>query len=285
VAAKFNITKGYKLLKEYTMSAPINNDFTVIHSPQTSLLIFAVFNNKPHMAEEAIKFGANVNVTDKEGNTLLHICPNDTIGQILISGGAEVNVANNQKVTPLHSSMRRGIIPLTLLLINNNADVKAQEADGTAPLHLAESTDVNNALLAKKPNVNVQNSAGDTPLHLAIRIKGSPIVIPLVQAGAATDILNKLGNTAVNEVSLLIQQRQTELQAVVKAVLGSQNELTCTLNPATSNTAVMANISSAGGVLHALALHRAASNKASQTQELHETAEADAAKQSVRYKI
>ncbi|HSX20221.1 MAG TPA: ankyrin repeat domain-containing protein [Gammaproteobacteria bacterium] len=188
------------------------------YSPATKLLIYAVHNNRPNVAKSSIRMGANVNARVANGDSLLHICPNEDIGAILINHGANVNSRNPNDETPLHTSMRRGLIPLSTLLIDSSSDVNAQDQTGTAPLHLAESDEVNATLLLQNANVNVQDNAGDTPLHLAIRIKGSPMVIALVDAGADKNIRNNAGHNAYDEVMALIARRESELGKVSNAI-------------------------------------------------------------------
>lgn len=194
------------------------NQLDLSYSPATKLLIYAVRNNRPNMAKTSIRVGANVNAILASGDSLLHICLDEVMGAILINHGANVNSRNAISETPLHTSMRRGLIPLSMLLIANNSDVNAQDQDGIAPLHLAESDAVNAALLQQNANVNIQDNAGDTPLHLAIRIKGSPMVIALVDAGADKNIKNNVGNNAYDEVLQLIARREGELGKVSNAI-------------------------------------------------------------------
>lgn len=190
------------------------------YSPSTKLLIHAVQKNQPNLAREAIREGANVNVLLPDGNRLLHICADEVMGSILINHGADVNAINASQQTPLHTSMRNGLIPLTLLLISNGSEVNAQELDGTTPLHLAQAIEVNDALLTAQADPNIQNIVGDTPLHLAIRIKGSPVVTALVNAGADKMIKNQAGNDAYDELNLLVQRRAAELAKVWTAIYG-----------------------------------------------------------------
>lgn len=196
----------------------------VSYTPATRHLIYAVRNNLPNMVKKSIREGGNVNVTLPNGDHLLHIALSGEVGAILCNHGAKVDALNAQGLTPLHTSMQRGIIPLSLTLIAYDADVNAQEPDGTAPLHLAESTDVNAALLLKKANPNIQDNVGDTPLLVAIRAKGSPIIDQLMNAGADKYIRNNAGYNAFDEYLALVQRREQELTKIGLAIFGPSIE-------------------------------------------------------------
>lgn len=191
---------------------------TTQHSPATNALINAVQQNDHNGAKTAIRHGANVNVKLNNGNSLLHICTDVTMGTILINHGANVDATDSKQQTPLHVSMRRGLIPLTLLFLSSSANVNLQDVDGTAPLHLAEANVVNDGLIASGADVNVQDANGDTPLHLAIRLKGSPIVIALLNAGADKTIANHAGDDADAEFNNLLARREAELIKIENAL-------------------------------------------------------------------
>lgn len=189
------------------------------YSPQTRLLIRAVRRNNTKAAAKLIKLGANPNAKVENNNSLLHICTSATMGQILLLGGARINTRNNNLETPIHTSMRRGLNGLTAILIANNADLNLQDNKGFAPLHLAESVNINDMLLEYNADPDIQDNVGDTPLHLAIRMKGSPVVTSLINNGADRDIKNNVGNNAFAELALLIQRRMNETKKISKAVL------------------------------------------------------------------
>lgn len=191
---------------------------TAAHSPATRHLISAVRNNYHNMARKALRDGGNANVRIENDNTLLHIAADDTMGKILLNNGAHINATNALQQTPLHTAMRRRIVPLALLLIDQRADLNIQETDGTAALHLAQAVEVNSSLITNGANLNIQDSVGDTPLHIAIREKGSPIVAALVNGGADKNIVNQAGDDAYAEYKKMVARREQELAKVAYAL-------------------------------------------------------------------
>jgi len=84
----------------------------------------------------------------------------------LIASGADLNV-KGPLGTPLIVSAIYGHTASAKLLINGGADVNAQAPDGNTALHSAAffcHSEIVDALLAKKANVNAQNLKGETPL-------------------------------------------------------------------------------------------------------------------------
>lgn len=109
---------------------------------------------------------------NEAGENLLHTCADVATAVGLLSAGVEVNGRNTGGQVPLHRQMRSGNRDVVLYLLTQSTqtiDPNAQEADGTAPLHLAQDVEVNNALL-HKPNINpnIKTNAGITPLMSAI---------------------------------------------------------------------------------------------------------------------
>ncbi|MDB4797386.1 ankyrin repeat domain-containing protein, partial [bacterium] len=112
---------------------------------------------------EAVKLGleegANVNVKDKWGQTLLHHAANED---------------------------RKEIVEL---LIAAGADVKAKDEDGVTPLHFTAANrrkEVAELLIVKGANVNAENDDGDTPVDWAIEYNQIEIVDFLRKNGAKT---------------------------------------------------------------------------------------------------
>lgn len=196
------------------------------HSVATRHLINAVRINDHDRARKAIRAGGNVNVRIQNDNSLLHIAADDTMGKILLNHGARINATNALQQTPLHTAMRRSVVPLTLLLIDRGANLDLQESNGTAALHLAQAVEVNGSLITNGANLNIQDSVGDTPLHIAIREKGSPVVSALVNSGADKNIVNQAGDDAYAEYRKLVARREAELAKVAYALFNPGTTLT-----------------------------------------------------------
>ena len=134
---------SFKLLLQYKafIDAQDNQGRTLLHSN--------VDNNEGYQAEDywykeylerierLIKYGVNVNIADKEGNTALHIAArakkdNREIITILLNNKALVNAQNNRGETPLHNILNS---ENAFLLVKNGAKVQAKDEYGNTILH------------------------------------------------------------------------------------------------------------------------------------------------------
>jgi len=57
--------------------------------------------------------------------------------QSLIENGADVNAENQDRCTPLHLAAEKGNAEVIELLIRQNVKINAQDKDGSTPLHKA----------------------------------------------------------------------------------------------------------------------------------------------------
>jgi len=93
--------------------------------------------------------GANVNSTNKQGETPLHAAASanqSQVAMLLIQKGANVNSTTTGGWTPLHTAARFGASQVVTLLIAKGANVSAVNADGRTPEALASA--VNNVRMA-----------------------------------------------------------------------------------------------------------------------------------------
>ena len=95
-----------------------------------------------------LEYGADANLPDEGGLTLLHTVPTVDVAELLLDHGADVNAAPNiANWTPLHGAVGRGNLGMIELLLDRGADIEAQDSNGTTPLKTA--------ILAADPSVDV----------------------------------------------------------------------------------------------------------------------------------
>lgn len=125
---------------------------------------------------QAIKQGAEVNQSDQDGYTPLHIaCANEdgVLIEILLKSGAYVNKASNF-----------GDTPLMILACCN------EERCDLVELLLS------NKFSTEKVNVNCANKQGNTALHMAVYMPHTNLAKLLLQHGADPNIMNKANQSA-----------------------------------------------------------------------------------------
>jgi len=163
---------------------------------------------------EIIKFlvskGADVNATDRNGNTPLHVAamlPYTDIVQFLVSAGADIHA----KIfffdhTPLHCAAAWCQLENVKYLVSQGADVNVKNSSGETPLLRRSSSGVATYLrypelvkflISEGAEVNVSYK-GQTPLHYAAAFDLIEAVKLLVWAGADANVKNKEGHTPMD---------------------------------------------------------------------------------------
>jgi ankyrin repeat protein len=131
-------------------------------------------NRHPECIRTLLEYGANINATDRDGFTPLHVALNKECITTLIENGANVNGKDNCGRTPLHVALmcwcETGILTLldsTVTLLDLGADVNAKDHKGRTPLHYVSDRESIRILLNYDANPNIQDNEGRTPLDLA----------------------------------------------------------------------------------------------------------------------
>ncbi len=148
----------------------------------------------------------NVNARIDDGSTPLHIAVQNKkevdIVKILLSYGADPNIADNEGKTPLHYAVEYGLMDITRLLLDHNADPRIKDKYGDTPLHYAVklgNLNITKIILEKRPgSVNVKNNDGLTPLHYAVVNGDVDMVKLLLQYNADVFSLNNAGRSALH---------------------------------------------------------------------------------------
>jgi len=105
-----------------------------------------------------------------------------------LASGADVNVKDTNRWTPLHYAAWKGHKKIVVTLIAKGADVNAKNRYGT-PLHLPAGSghkDIAKLLIANGADVNVKDVGGDTPLDWAINRNHPEIADLLRKSGGKT---------------------------------------------------------------------------------------------------
>jgi len=133
-------------------------------------------------------------------NTAVHLTTDVLLMRSLLENGAEVEAENVDGLRPIHCAVRTGLVELVELLILHGANVDAADVFGNSPLHEAvcQGLNVEQLLVRHGAKVNVQNIDGKTPLHIAIERQHSEVVMFLLNVGAVVGLTDVWRNTPLH---------------------------------------------------------------------------------------
>jgi ankyrin repeat protein len=154
-------------------------------------------------ARELIKNGADVNMINQDGITPLFFVLNVEIAQLLIENGANVNHRNRHGKTLLHMD---GSLEIMQLLLQHNAYIDIQDEDGYTPLHLQENIDITRLLINHDADVNSVDNENYTPLQWYIHYRSIEKIALFLAAGADINHLSESGT-----VLSLIYTKQNDI--------------------------------------------------------------------------
>ena len=147
-----------KLLLEYgaNIESRDNNDVTVMFSGS--------WNKKPDAKLAMIAAGANLNLKNREGRSLLYTVHEPVVYKELLVKGLNVNDKDKFGMTPLHYVCKEHWgekqTLLTELLIAYGADVNAMDDSGMMPLDYAKGNNTKNLLISNAAKTTRPNESG-----------------------------------------------------------------------------------------------------------------------------
>lgn len=108
---------------------------------------------------------------------------NEEIILALLEAGCDVNITNNEGISPLHLAAARPDPHIAKLLIDRGANVNVVDFDGYTPLHEAivhNRMEIVCMLLYYDADVNLNTEFMATPLILSLRAYSLPEIIELI---------------------------------------------------------------------------------------------------------
>jgi hypothetical protein len=167
--------------------------------------------------------GANVNAKMWR-RTPLHSATaggHTEIAELLIDNGADVNANEDYGWTPLHLAAKYGHREVAELLIAKAADMNAKKKDGWTPLHLAAlygHTEIVELLIAKDADVNPKTEEGATPLHEAAGWGHKEIVELLIARGVDVNAKSEWGDTPLDWAASVDEEDPPETKAAKREI-------------------------------------------------------------------
>ncbi|CAK4232838.1 unnamed protein product [Aphanomyces euteiches] len=142
--------------------------------------------DNPEVVRELIMHGANVNATDKGGNSPLYWASLrghlNTVKELL------ANDARRDE-TPLHKAVENGYLKIVVQLLNQNPNVNKETYENKTPLYWAVAKgnlDIVHELLNKNAKASIPDENGDTPLFRATVDENLDIVVAILRAPDAS---------------------------------------------------------------------------------------------------
>ncbi|EAR89400.1 ankyrin domain protein (macronuclear) [Tetrahymena thermophila SB210] len=233
VACQLGYTKMIIQILEYLESLSLINE--VIDSVDSNhftpliLVIKSTDDGIPEAVEVLLKFNANPNVQDKDGNTALHYAA--SMGQeecceiLLNSNKININSQNSFGETPLIQSIIEGQFNIINMLLNHKIDLEIQDKKGRSAIHYAAITKGNSPAyircLAEKCDLNKRDQEGNTPLLLAASLslkkhyRAIELLINLNVDLTAKNKQNKLAQNYVEQLDL--EDKKTEYYSILRS--------------------------------------------------------------------
>lgn len=160
-------------------------------------LLYAIEIKNFKAIDLLLKYGSNVNSTDKIGQNALHYAIKTRsmeICEMILQHIADVNAKINTGETALHIATNLQLINITKLLIKNNANVNIQDhSHEIAPLHysvLLNNKEISALLLKNGAEPNTQDVHGNTPLHYSIFENNFETFVMLTKSNITKNVIS-----------------------------------------------------------------------------------------------
>ena len=154
------------------------------------------------VAQLLLTEGADVNAAQVSGRRPLDCalgCGHLDMVQFLLDAGADVNYADWNGLTPLLLACFGGNEQAVGLLLAEGAQIDVRDCTGGTVLHLTSGAELTELLIARGADPNVQDNDGRTPLHYAVEGDDIGRARALLDDGAAVDLVDKWGDTALDD--------------------------------------------------------------------------------------
>ncbi len=168
----------------------------------TPLHIAIAKNSSVDQVSFLLDMGIDVNARNRNGHSALYLAVQDnnrTIGEKLLSSGADVFSTDSENSSPLRLALTWGAEVEDWVLTSEV--IKAQDGSGNTPLHYAAEWNLNNSLISiieKGGNPNAQNNNGESPMFNAVKANNIEGIQILLRNGTDRNLRNYLGDTIVH---------------------------------------------------------------------------------------
>ena len=171
----------------------------------TNALLSACRTGQSESVIFLLKAGANVNITNADGNTCLHAAVHGNCSKALLQNiieqGLNVNIVNKREETALRLACASAQAESVHLLLEKGANPNISDGDGFTSLHAAIygycSNETLQEIISHNAHLDAQNTNGETALWLACAYRQQDSIRILLDAGCNTNITNNNGETSL----------------------------------------------------------------------------------------
>lgn len=162
----------------------------------------------PEMLTVLVEAGADINVFDANRRTPLHLIRDADVAALFLDRGADVNARDEQGHTPLHNAAREGNLELVAALLEHGAKATIRDEHDYTPLHSAASGPIDH----RPADGPAPAWEKETPRYLAV-------ISLLVKAGASPVARSEYGDTPLQIASRVKNEKfAAEATRIMKKV-------------------------------------------------------------------
>lgn len=269
----------------YLLATGMKNDEKDVFG-RTPFHVAAFYGREDAILQLLAEYGANINNTDRHGNTPLHSAVRKGhlhVVKALIEMGARIDVKNESYMTPyrvaitegkhdietyigavcgnlikkdiygrisLHHAAQSGKANIVEFRLNNGANINAQDYSLRTPLHLAAESNNTSAvklLIERGAQINAKDREGCTPLVLAIRNNSIDAALMLLAHTNNINETDDMGWTLLHHAA-----KRSESPEIVSMLLS----MNCRFNSKNRNGETPLDLAKSGSAVHALIMEK-----------------------------
>ena len=189
----------------------INDNYKNIINNYGELLLFKIIKSSKN-EEQKIKYinlmmknGVDINIRNENSYLINESLKyhNDILAKVIIEKGANINIKDNFRKTPLmYAIENNNSSDIIELLLQKGANINDKDFNGNTPLHYAckfSNVNIVSLIMGKKPKINEQNEKGETPLIISFMERNWICAKRLLEYNDINvTIKDKNGNTILN---------------------------------------------------------------------------------------